>query len=166
MQHRPDNRDTTADRSLKHIVYALFLSDSEQLFTACGNQLLVGGAYAFAGEQAAARKLVGSPHSAHDLGYNLSLIHIFIPDPVYPVYVDTNVMAGRKVVFMDATAENGFLPLPDASVKADIIYICSPNNPTGAAYDRAGLKAWVDYANAQNAVILYDAAYELSLIHI
>ena len=85
---------------------------------------------------------------------------VLIPDPVYPVYVDTNVMAGRKVLFMDANESNGFLPLPDASVKADIIYLCSPNNPTGAAYDRAGLKAWVDYANANSAVILYDAAYE------
>ena len=85
---------------------------------------------------------------------------VLIPDPVYPVYVDTNVMAGRKIIFMDANAENGFLPLPDPAVQADIIYLCSPNNPTGAAYDRAGLKAWVDYANAQDAVILYDAAYE------
>ena len=85
---------------------------------------------------------------------------VLVPDPVYPVYVDTNVMAGRKIVFADANEENGFLPLPDETVKCDIIYICSPNNPTGAAYDRAGLKAWVDYANKQNAVILYDAAYE------
>ncbi|MDO4270037.1 MAG: LL-diaminopimelate aminotransferase [Eubacteriales bacterium] len=85
---------------------------------------------------------------------------VLIPDPVYPVYVDTNIMAGRKVVFMDANEDNGFLPLPDPSVKADIIYLCSPNNPTGAAYDRKGLKAWVDYANGMNAVILYDAAYE------
>ena len=69
-------------------------------------------------------------------------------------------MAGRKIVFADANEANGFLPLPDESVQCDIIYICSPNNPTGAAYDRAGLKAWVDYANKQNAVILYDAAYE------
>lgn len=85
---------------------------------------------------------------------------VLIPDPVYPVYVDTNIMAGRKVVFMDANEQNGFLPLPDPSVEADIIYLCSPNNPTGAAYDRKGLKAWVDYANDRNAVILYDAAYE------
>lgn len=85
---------------------------------------------------------------------------VLIPDPVYPVYVDTNIMAGRKVVFMDANEQNSFLPLPDPSVEADIIYLCSPNNPTGAAYDRKGLKAWVDYANDRNAVILYDAAYE------
>lgn len=85
---------------------------------------------------------------------------VLIPDPVYPVYVDTNVMAGRKVLFMDANAGNGFLPLPDASVKADLIYICSPNNPTGAVYNREQLKAWVDYANKQDAIILFDAAYE------
>ena len=85
---------------------------------------------------------------------------VLVPDPVYPVYLDTNVMAGRKIVFADATEENGFLPMPDDSVKADIIYICSPNNPTGAAYTREQLKAWVDHAGAQDAVILYDAAYE------
>ncbi|MDO4173984.1 MAG: LL-diaminopimelate aminotransferase [Eubacteriales bacterium] len=85
---------------------------------------------------------------------------VLVPDPVYPVYVDTNVMAGRKIVYMNANESNGFLPLPDPAVKADIIYLCSPNNPTGAAYDRAGLKAWVDYALANDAVILYDAAYE------
>ena len=99
-----------------------------------------------------------------DLGYILDIFGadntVLIPDPVYPVYVDTNVMAGRKVIFMDANESNGFLPLPDASVKADIIYICSPNNPTGATYTRSQLKVWVDWANAHDAVILFDAAYE------
>ena len=85
---------------------------------------------------------------------------VLVPDPVYPVYVDTNVMGGRKIAYMNANESNGFLPLPDSSVKADIIYLCSPNNPTGAAYDRASLKAWVDYALANDAIILYDAAYE------
>ncbi len=85
---------------------------------------------------------------------------VLVPDPVYPVYVDTNVMAGRKIVFADANEENGFLPMPDRRVDADIVYICSPNNPTGAAYSRDRLKAWVDYANERGAVILYDAAYE------
>ena len=85
---------------------------------------------------------------------------VLVPDPVYPVYVDTNTMAGRKIVYMDATAENGFLPLQDETVKADIIYLCSPNNPTGAVYSREQLKKWVDYANANDAVILFDAAYE------
>ena len=85
---------------------------------------------------------------------------VLVPDPVYPVYLDTNIMAGRKVIFADATEENGFLPMPDESVRADIIYICSPNNPTGAAYTIAQLEKWVAYAKKMDAVILYDAAYE------
>ena len=88
---------------------------------------------------------------------------VLIPDPVYPVYLDTNIMDGRRIVFSNATEDNGFLPLPDDSVKADIIYICSPNNPTGAAYNRGQLKAWVDYALKNDAVILYDPAYEAFL---
>lgn len=85
---------------------------------------------------------------------------VLIPDPVYPVYVDTNVMAGRQVKFMNANAENGFLAMPDPAVHADIIYMCSPNNPTGAVYNKEQLKIWVDYAIANDAVILFDAAYE------
>ncbi len=85
---------------------------------------------------------------------------VLVPDPVYPVYVDTNVMAGRKIAYMQATAENGFLPMPDEKLKADIIYLCSPNNPTGASYTKAQLQAWVDFANQNDSVILYDAAYE------
>lgn len=85
---------------------------------------------------------------------------ILIPDPVYPVYVDTNIMNGRTVTYMDANAENNFLPMPDQNVHADIIYICSPNNPTGAAYNHAQLKEWVDYALDNEAIILYDSAYE------
>ena len=85
---------------------------------------------------------------------------ILIPDPVYPVYVDTNIMCGRNITYIDATAENNFLPMPDPSVHADIIYICSPNNPTGAAYNKEQLKVWVDYALKNDAVILYDSAYE------
>lgn len=99
-----------------------------------------------------------------DLGNILDLFSkdnvVLVPDPVYPVYVDTNIMAGRKVIFANANEENGFLPLPDNSQKADIIYICSPNNPTGAVYNREQLKKWVNYAISNNAVILFDAAYE------
>ena len=99
-----------------------------------------------------------------DLGNILDLFAqdntVLVPDPVYPVYVDTNTMAGRKIIYIDANAENDFLPLPDKSVKADIIYLCSPNNPTGAVYNKEQLKAWVDYANENNAVILFDSAYE------
>lgn len=99
-----------------------------------------------------------------DLGNILDLFDkdnvVLVPDPVYPVYVDTNIMAGRKVIYSNAGSENGFLPMPDENVKADIIYICSPNNPTGAAYNREQLKKWVDYAKRLNAIILFDAAYE------
>lgn len=85
---------------------------------------------------------------------------ILIPDPVYPVYVDTNIMNGRNITYMNATAENNFLPMPDKNLHADIIYLCSPNNPTGAAYNHAQLKEWVDYALANDALLLYDSAYE------
>lgn len=99
-----------------------------------------------------------------DLGNILDLFDndnvCLVPDPVYPVYVDTNIMAGRKVIFMNANEENGFLPLPEKDTKCDIIYICSPNNPTGAAYNRSQLKEWVEYAIGNNAVILFDSAYE------
>lgn len=85
---------------------------------------------------------------------------VLIPDPVYPVYVDTNVMAQRSVRFIDANIKNGFTPMPDDSIDADLIYLCSPNNPTGAVFTRGQLTAWVDYANKKGAVILFDAAYE------
>ncbi|MCI9032123.1 MAG: LL-diaminopimelate aminotransferase [Clostridia bacterium] len=85
---------------------------------------------------------------------------VLVPDPVYPVYVDSNVMDGREIVYVGGNEKNGFLPLPSKDTRADIIYLCSPNNPTGAAYDRARLKAWVDKANELEAVILFDAAYE------
>ncbi len=98
-----------------------------------------------------------------DLGNILDLFAqdntVLVPDPVYPVYVDTNVMAGRKVIFAEANGENGFLPMP-AGENADIIYICSPNNPTGAVYNKDQLKAWVDFALERKAVILFDSAYE------
>lgn len=85
---------------------------------------------------------------------------IMIPDPVYPVYLDTNVMLGRKIIYMEGKPENNFLPMPDDSVHADVVYLCSPNNPTGAAYTKEQLEAWVEYALKHDAVILYDAAYE------
>ena len=85
---------------------------------------------------------------------------VLIPDPVYPVYVDTNVMAGRLIVYADANESNGFAPLPQAGLEADIVYLCSPNNPTGAVYTKEQLKAWVEYALEREAVLLFDAAYE------
>ena len=81
-------------------------------------------------------------------------------EPAYPAYVDANVMAGRKIVHLASGKDNGFLPSPSEEVKADILYICSPNNPTGAVFSRNQLQAWVDFANENGSVILFDAAYE------
>jgi LL-diaminopimelate aminotransferase len=96
-------------------------------------------------------------------------IRVGIPDPVYPVYLDTNVMAGRTgnyqngryqdLIYLDCTRDNGYIPdLPESPV--DLIYLCFPNNPTGATITKAQLKAWVDYAIENKALILFDAAYE------
>lgn len=124
----------------------------------------IKGSYARKGVQLQSEEVFISDGAKSDLSNILDLFSVdntvLVPDPVYPVYVDTNIMDGRNIVFADATAQNGFLPMPDGSVKADIIYLCSPNNPTGAAYTREQLKAWVEYAQKENAVILYDAAYE------
>lgn len=81
-------------------------------------------------------------------------------EPAYPAYVDANVMAGRKIVHLASGEENGFLPEPDMDMEPGIIYICSPNNPTGAVFNKEKLQTWVDYANKKRAVILFDAAYE------
>lgn len=85
---------------------------------------------------------------------------VLISDPAYPVYVDSNLMSGREVIYIDSTQETGFNAVPDKNVHADLIYLCSPNNPTGAAFTTAQLKAWVDYALENKAIIIYDAAYE------
>ena len=99
-----------------------------------------------------------------DLGNILDLFStentVLIPDPVYPVYVDTNTMQNRKIIFAKADEENKFLPMPNENVKADIVYLCSPNNPTGAVYNKEQLEKWVAWANKNNAIILFDAAYE------
>ena len=83
-----------------------------------------------------------------------------VMEPAYPAYVDANVMAGRKIIHLDSGIDNGFLPEPSENLGADIIYICSPNNPTGAVFTREKLKKWVDYANKNQSVILFDGAYE------
>lgn len=99
-----------------------------------------------------------------DLGNILDILgtdnRVMVQDPVYPVYVDTNIMAGRKIVYSDSNESNGFLPMPDENVKADIIYLCSPNNPTGAVYTKEQLAEWIKYARKNNALILFDSAYE------
>jgi len=86
---------------------------------------------------------------------------VIITDPVYPVYADSNIMAGRRIKYIAATAENDFLPSPDGlTERCAVIYICSPNNPTGAVYDKNGLKKWVDFAISSGSLIIFDSAYE------
>ena len=86
---------------------------------------------------------------------------ILIPDPVYPVYLDSNIMSGHKVKFIAGNRENGFLPMPDGIERRPyVIYLCSPNNPTGAVYSRDALKKWIDFANETGSLIIFDSAYE------
>ena len=124
----------------------------------------IQGYYAGRGTKLDEDEIFISDGAKSDLANVLGLFDVdntvLVPDPVYPTYVDDNVTDGRKIIYGRTSQENGFLGMPDDSVKADIIYICSPNNPTGAAYTRDQLKAWVEYARKNNAIILYDAAYE------
>ena len=116
------------------------------------------------GVQLALDEIFISDGAKSDLGNILDLFDekntVLVTDPVYPVYVDTNMMSGRKIVYAMSSEENGFLPLPAPEYRADIIYLCSPNNPTGAVYDREGLTKWVRFAQENNAILLFDAAYE------
>ena len=120
--------------------------------------------YASKGVRVSAGEIYVSDGAKSDLGNILDIFDadnkVLIPDPVYPAYVDTNVMAGRTIDTARGCEANGFKPMPESHYEADIIYICSPNNPTGAVYTHAELKEWVDYANKCGAVILFDAAYE------
>lgn len=117
------------------------------------------------GANIAENEIFISSGACDDLGDILELFErdntVMVIEPAYPEYVDTNILAGRKVIHLNSGEENGFLPRPCQEAMADIIYICSPNNPTGAAYSRQGLKEWVDFANKIGAVILFDAAYEI-----
>ena len=85
---------------------------------------------------------------------------IVITDPAYPVYVDSNTMSGKEIIYASSNEENGFAAMPDDSVDCDIIYLCSPNNPTGSVCTKEQLKVWVDYAIGKNAIIIFDSAYE------
>ncbi len=120
--------------------------------------------YKDCGVELEADEIFISDGAKSDIGNILDILGkdntVLIPDPVYPVYVDTNIMDARKVIYANSNENNGFLPLPDDDTAADIIYICSPNNPTGAVYSKEQLKKWVDYANKNKALILFDAAYE------
>lgn len=99
-----------------------------------------------------------------DLGNMVEILgdnRIIIPNPVYPVYVDSNMMAGRNILLIEGNKDNLFLPMPDGlSLEESVIYLCSPNNPTGAVYSKEQLKKWVDYAINSNSLIIFDSAYE------
>lgn len=102
----------------------------------------------------------GAKSDTGNIGDILSTANVVaITDPVYPVYLDTNIMAGREIKFIASTAENGFAPEPP-EFHADIVYLCSPNNPTGSVITTDKLKKWVDWAQRENALILFDSAYE------
>ena len=120
--------------------------------------------YARRGVQLAPEDVFVSSGASDELGDILDILgrdqRVLIMEPAYPAYVDANIIAGNEIIHAASSREDGFLALPDPSVHADIIYICSPNNPTGAVFSRAHLRAWVDYANKTDAIILFDAAYE------
>lgn len=124
----------------------------------------VSGYYEQKGVGLNEKEIFISDGAKSDLGNILDIFDVnntvIIPDPVYPVYVDTNIMAGRKIIFIEGNVENSFLPMPYKELKGDIVYICSPNNPTGAVCTKEQLKIWVDWALEKEAVILFDSAYE------
>ena len=125
----------------------------------------IAGYYAEKGAIVAENEIFISSGACDDLGDILELFDqnntVMVIEPAYPEYVDINILGGRKIVHLSSNEENGFLPEPDESIKADILYICSPNNPTGAVFNRLQLQAWIDFANKNGAVILFDAAYEI-----
>ena len=111
-----------------------------------------------------AEEVFVSSGASDELGDILDLFEresaALVIEPAYPAYVDANVMAGRRIVRLASSEDDGFTPTPAADLDADLVYLCSPNNPTGAVFSREKLKAWVDWANERGAVILFDAAYE------
>ena len=124
----------------------------------------VSGYYEQKGVGLNEKEIFISDGAKSDLGNILDIFDVnntvIIPDPVYPVYVDTNIMAGRKIIFIDGNVKTSFLPMPDEELYGDIVYLCSPNNPTGAVYTKEQLNIWVDWALEKEAVILFDSAYE------
>ena len=133
----------------------------------CGAPFLreaIAAHYGRTGVSLSPEEVFVSSGASDELGHILDLFDpaspALIPEPAYPAYVDASVLAGRRIVHLPTGREDGFRPSPKGAAEGDLIYICSPNNPTGAVLDRAQLKAWVDWANARGAVILFDAAYE------
>ncbi|MCR5151036.1 MAG: LL-diaminopimelate aminotransferase [Clostridiales bacterium] len=133
----------------------------------CGAPFLretIAGYYSKRGIELDTDEVFVSSGASDELGDILDLFGrgktVLIPEPAYPAYVDANIMAGNTIVHLPSGRENGFLPEPPENRSIDIIYICSPNNPTGAVFNREKLKKWVEYANNIQAIILFDAAYE------
>ncbi len=133
----------------------------------CGDPALrqiIAGHYAKRGVRLSPEEVFISSGASDEMSDLLDLFErdcaALVMEPAYPVYVESNVLAGRRIVHLDACAENGFLPMPNPDIDGDILYICSPANPTGAVFSRDQLQAWVDFANERQAVILFDAAYE------
>ena len=133
----------------------------------CGASFLrekIAEHYEKRGVSLSADEVFVSSGASDELGDILDLFErsssALVIEPAYPAYVDANVMAGRKIVHLSSSEENSFLPEPSEDIKADLLYICSPNNPTGAVFSREQLQAWVDFANENGSVILFDAAYE------
>lgn len=126
---------------------------------------VIAGYYQGMGANVNEKEIFVSSGACDELGDLLELFErdnsVMVIEPAYPEYVDTNILAGRKILHLAADEENHFLPEPCEEARADILYICSPNNPTGAAFSRTALQAWVDFANEIDAVILFDAAYEI-----
>ena len=125
----------------------------------------IAGYYAGMGANVDESEIFVSSGACDDLGDILELFDqnntVMVIEPAYPEYVDTNILGGRKIIHVASSEKNGFLPEPEDSLKADILYICSPNNPTGAVFNRIQLQAWIDFANQIGSVILFDAAYEI-----
>lgn len=133
----------------------------------CGAPFLcetIGAFYRKRGINVSGEEVFISGGASDELGDILDLFDrsssALVIEPAYPAYVDANIIAGRKIIHLPSGLENGFLPEPSDTINADLLYICSPNNPTGAVFNRKQLKKWVDFANEKGAVILFDAAYE------
>ncbi len=120
--------------------------------------------YASNGVEVAADEIFVSDGAKSDCGNIVDILGdntILIPDPVYPVYMDSNIMSGRKIELISGNQENGFLPMPNGlEVKPYVIYICSPNNPTGATYNKEQLGEWIAFAKKSGSLIIFDSAYE------
>lgn len=133
----------------------------------CGAPFLreaIGSHYRNRGVRISDEEVFVSSGASDELGDILDLFDrsgsTLVIEPAYPAYVDANVMAGRRIIHLPSGVDNGFLPEPSDNAKADLIYLCSPNNPTGAVFSKDQLRCWVDFANQNGSIILFDAAYE------